>query len=35
MEQTFHFKKSDYDKVANMLHKNLPIEAEMKILIGR
>ncbi|GAA0738583.1 hypothetical protein [Clostridium oceanicum] len=35
MEQTFHFKKSDYDKVINMLHENLPIEAEIQILIGR
>lgn len=35
MEQTFHFKKSDYDKVINMLHENLPVEAEIQILIGR
>ncbi|MBZ9608410.1 hypothetical protein G9F73_011380 [Clostridium estertheticum] len=30
MEQTFHFKKSDYDKVITILKENLPIQAELQ-----
>ncbi|SDL20526.1 hypothetical protein SAMN05216497_11212 [Clostridium cochlearium] len=31
MEQTFHFKNSDYDKVINIMKENLPIEAQLEI----
>lgn len=30
MEQTFHFKKSDYDKVITILKENLPIQAQLQ-----
>ncbi|MBU5484390.1 hypothetical protein KQI86_08625 [Clostridium sp. MSJ-11] len=33
MEQTFHFKKSDYDKVINMLKENLTIKAEIETMV--
>lgn len=31
MEQTFHFKNSDYDKVITILKENLPVEADLQI----
>jgi hypothetical protein len=31
MEQTFHFKNSDYHKVINILKENLPAEADLQI----
>ncbi len=31
MEQTFHFKTSDYHKVINILKEKLPVEAELEI----
>lgn len=31
MEQTFHFKTSDYQKVINILKEKLPVEAELEI----
>lgn len=31
MEQTFHFKNSDYDKVINIMKENLPIETQLEI----
>jgi len=30
MEQTFHFKKSDYDKVITILKENLPIQVQIQ-----
>ncbi|WP_315122435.1 hypothetical protein [uncultured Clostridium sp.] len=35
MEQTFHFKNSDYDKVINMLEENLPKKAELQKLLNK
>lgn len=31
MEQTFHFKSSDYDKVINIMKENLPIDSQLEI----
>jgi len=31
MEQTFHFKTSDYYKVINILKEKLPVEAELEL----
>ncbi len=31
MEQTFHLKTSDYQKVINILKEKLPVEAELEI----
>lgn len=31
MEQTFHFKNSDYDKVITIIKENLPVEADLQI----
>ncbi len=31
MEQTFHFKNSDYNKVITILKENLPVEADLQI----
>jgi hypothetical protein len=31
MEQTFHFKKSSYDKVIGIIKENLPIQAQLLI----
>ncbi|WMJ81643.1 hypothetical protein RBU49_05180 [Clostridium sp. MB40-C1] len=31
MQQTFRFKKTDYDKVITILKENLPIQAELQI----
>lgn len=31
MEQTFHFKKNDYDKVVGILKENLPKEEQLQI----
>lgn len=33
MEQTFYFKKNDYDKVINTLKQNLPTQAQLKIML--
>ena len=30
MEQTFHLKKSDYDKVITSLKENLPIQGQLQ-----
>jgi len=35
MEETFHFKKSDYDKVITILKENLPSEAQLQISIDK
>ena len=35
MEQTFHFKKSDYDKVVTLLKENLPKQAQLQISLDK
>lgn len=35
MEQTFHFKKSDYDKVITILKENLPKQAQVQTIFNK
>lgn len=35
MQQTFHFKKSDYDKVITILKENLHIKAQLQIIFNK